>query len=214
MLELKDLSVFYGNYRAVSDINLSVAAGEAVGITGNNGAGKTSTLKGILGLEESTGKIRFKGENLEGKGTSDRVSRGIGYLPQDTQVFGPLTVADNMKAATPDLDYNLVKEEAIKLFPRLEGHFNQRGSELSGGEQTMLASARTLIKDPELLLLDEPTEGLMHEVEGRLLELLQKQINRQKSVLLTGQNLDFMKELVSEIILLDNGTIKDRIRSY
>lgn len=211
MLELRDLSVLYGSYKAVSDLNLSIPSGQAVGITGDNGAGKTSTLKGILGLEEATGGVRFKGEAIEGLETSDRIKDGIGYLPQDNRVFGSLTVEDNMKAATRGLDYGSVKEEVIKLFPRLKGHFDQRGSELSGGEQTMLAGARVLINNPKLFLLDEPTEGLMQEVEERLLELLQERINQGKSVLLTGQNLDFMKELVSEIILLENGTIKDRI---
>ncbi len=211
MLELRDLSVFYGSYRAVSGLSLSIPSGQAVGITGENGAGKTSTLKGILGLEDATGGVSFNGEALEETETSSRIKGGIGYLPQDNRVFGSMTVEDNMKAATRDLGYGSVKEEVIKLFPRLEGHFNQSGSELSGGEQTMLACARVLINDPELLLLDEPTEGLMQEVEERLLELLQNRINQGKSVLLTGQNLDFMKELASEILLLENGTIKDRV---
>jgi branched-chain amino acid transport system ATP-binding protein len=210
MLELRDLSVFYRSYRAVSDLSLSIPSGRAVGITGENGAGKTSTLKGILGLEEATGGVRFKGEALDGLETNGRIKAGIGYLPQDNRVFGSMTVEDNIKAATRGRDYGSVKEEVIKLFPRLEGHFDQRGSKLSGGEQTMLAGARVLVNDPELFLLDEPTEGLMQEVEERLLELLQERINQGKSVLLTGQNLDFMKELVSEIILLENGTVKDR----
>jgi branched-chain amino acid transport system ATP-binding protein len=210
MLELRDLSVFYRSYRAVSDLSLSIPSGRAVGITGENGAGKTSTLKGILGLEEATGGVRFKGEALDGLETNGRIKAGIGYLPQDNRVFGSMTVEDNIKAATRGRDYGSVKEEVIKLFPRLEGHFDQRGSKLSGGEQTMLAGARVLVNDPELFLLDEPTEGLMQEIEERLLELLQERINQGKSVLLTGQNLDFMKELVSEIILLENGTVKDR----
>ncbi|MCF7876268.1 ATP-binding cassette domain-containing protein [Candidatus Bipolaricaulota bacterium] len=210
MLELRDFEVRYGNFKAIKNLSFSLARGEALGLTGRNGVGKTSTLKGIIGLVETRGKVIFRGDDLSSLEPHDRAARGIGYLPQEKRIFNQLTVEENLRLVTERGGVARVKDEVLDLFPVLKGRFNQKAGDLSGGEQAMVAIARLLIPSPELLLLDEPTEGLMPEVEKRLHRVLEDNLSRNRSALIAGQNANFLRVLSSKVYQLSEGRV-DRV---
>ena len=212
MLELEDFEVRYGDYRAVRDLSLTLERGEALGITGRNGAGKTSTLKGILGLVETNGELRYKGREISNLEPHVRAARGIGYLPQERRVFRQLTVEENLKLVVDSGEESRIKEEVLGLFPGLEGRFGQNAGSLSGGEQVMVAIARVLIGRPELALLDEPTEGLMPELEKKLGRVLEETLVDNRSVVVTGQNMGFIENLASRVYWLEGGRVKNVVR--
>ena len=209
MLELKDFGVSYGSVEAVKGLNLTLRPGEALGLTGRNGAGKTSTIKGLMGLVDAEGKVLFKGKNIADIETHRRVGMGIGYMPQEVKVFSQLTLGENLRLAMDGDDVLGVRRFLYELFPELKGRFNQKAGTLSGGEQSMVAVARLLISSPELMVLDEPTEGLMPEIEDRLFHVLKKPLNQNRSLLIASQNLDFLNSLSSRIYLLDRDDVTE-----
>jgi branched-chain amino acid transport system ATP-binding protein len=212
MLELENFGVCYDDYRAVRDLSLTLERGEALGITGRNGAGKTSTLKGILGLVETNGGLRYKGREMSNLEPHERAARGIGYLPQERRVFRQLTVEENLKLVVERGEESRVKEEVLEVFPGLEGRFGQNAGSLSGGEQVMVAIARVLISRPELALLDEPTEGLMPELEEKLGRVLEETLANNRSVVVTGQSLGFIENVASKVYWLENGRVKNVVK--
>jgi len=207
VLELRDFKVKYGNFEAIKDLSLSLSGGESIGLFGRNGAGKTSALKGILGLVETEGKVLFKGERLANLAAHERVARGIGYLPQEIKVFNQLTVEENLRLVTDRRELGSVEKKVLNLFPCLKGRFSQKAGQLSGGEQAMVAIARMLVPEPDLLLLDEPTEGLMPEVEESLFRVLEDNLDRSRSVLIADQNLNLLRKVSSRIYRLDQGCV-------
>lgn len=212
MLELEDFVVFYDDYRAVRDLSFTLGRGEALGITGRNGAGKTSTLKGILGLVETKGELRYEGEDISSLEPHERAARGIGYLPQERRVFRQLTVEENLRLVIERGEESRIKEEVLEVFPGLEGRFGQNAGSLSGGEQVMVAIARVLISRPELALLDEPTEGLMPELEEKLGRVLEETLANNRSVVVTGQNLGFIENVASKVYWLESGRVKNVVK--
>src|SRR5437763_8028799 len=165
MLTVEDLHAFYGASHVVQGISFSVAHGEAVALVGRNGVGKTSTLKSLMGMETRTrGAIAFDGASLVGMASHVRASRGLGYVPEERAVFPQMTVEENIRIGAllhPGANQKGVLDRAYALFPILRERKHQMAGTLSGGQQKMLALARGVALQPKLLLVDEPTEGLM-----------------------------------------------------
>ena len=207
VLEVRDLSAGYGRAPVLHGVDLSVEETEIVGVLGHNGMGKTTLLKSIMGIVPATGgAIAWRGLDLTRETTSERAILGIGYVPQGRGIFPNLTVRDNLRmgiAAHREGD----EEEAIRRilveFPRLERLLDRDGGALSGGEQQLLALARCLVSEPELILLDEPTEGIQPSIVDEIATLL-ADLNRRRgvAVVLVEQNLDFITELSSRVLLL------------
>jgi len=195
MLEVKNLVVNYGYISALKDISLEVRQGEIVTLIGGNGAGKTTTLMSISGLvEKSGGAITFKGQDITRMPAHKIVHMGLSHVPEGRLIFPSLTVRENLIAGSsgnPKLkkaDVSRLLEQAYDLFPRLRERVNQGGGTLSGGEQQMLAIARGLMLDPELLMLDEPSLGLAPIIVEEIFELILKIKASGRTILLIEQN--------------------------
>lgn len=195
LLEVKDLHYYYGNIHVVKGINLKVEKGEIVTLIGANGAGKTTTLRTISGLTPADGvrgEIYFKGKSIQKMPGHKIVRLGLSQVLEGRHIFPELTVYENlMMGAYIRKDTKNVKEELkdiYKLFPRLEERKNQLGGTLSGGEQQMLAISRSLIANPELILLDEPSLGLAPIIVQEIFEAIKKIRDRGASILLVEQN--------------------------
>src|SRR5215472_4380552 len=165
MLDVQDLHAFYGASHVVQGVSFSLARGEAVGLVGRNGVGKTSTLKSLMGVETRTrGTVALEGTSLMGMAAHVRAGRGLGYVPEERAVFPQMSVEENIRIGAllhRGSDHKGVLDRAYTLFPILRERRNQLAGTLSGGQQKMLALARGIALQPKLLLVDEPTEGLM-----------------------------------------------------
>jgi branched-chain amino acid transport system ATP-binding protein len=193
LLEIKNITVYYGKSMAVEDISLGVPEGEVVSIIGANGSGKSTILRAMMGLVPiSHGEIYYKGENVTGKETSDIVKKGIILVPEGRQLFPYLSVLNNLKLGASlrkDREaINATLEEVYNLFPRLKERSSQKAGTLSGGEQQMLAIGRGLMADPTLLCMDEPSLGLAPIVVEQLGKVVKDINGRGVSVLLVEQN--------------------------
>jgi branched-chain amino acid transport system ATP-binding protein len=211
VLELHDVCAGYGDGQALFGISLRVEPGEAVCLLGRNGAGKSTTLKSIMGLVPlARGRIRFLERDLHGLRTYQRSRLGLGYVPEDRRIFPELTVRENLEAArkSPDGASRWTLERIFTLFPALQAMQQRAGGLLSGGEQQMLSIARTLMGNPRLLLLDEPSEGLA----PRVISMLREQIARLKAegltILLCEQNLRFATALCERVYVIDTGQLR------
>ncbi len=212
MLEVTDLEVYYGLSHVLFGVSLRAAPGEVVALLGRNGAGKSTTLKAVMGLVlPAAGHVFFRGEDLTGKPPHLICRKGIGFVPEDRRIFADLTVRENLEVGRrPDGrdDPHRSLERALEMFPALRTLANRRGASLSGGEQQMLAIARTLGGDPSVLLLDEPSEGLaprvVQAVACRLLRLKQEGM----TILLSEQNLHFAARVSDRAYILERGRIQ------
>jgi len=211
MLEVEGIHTYYGLSHILFEVSLKVEPGEIVCLLGRNGAGKTTTLKSIMGLTPpKQGSIRFKGEEITGKPPYLLARKGIGYVPDDRRIFADLTVEENLEIAARKVEgaQGWDKERVYELFPALKEIASRKGGCLSGGEQKMLAIARALMGNPELLLLDEPTEGLA----PMLVLALETQIKKLKetglTVLLAEQNVRSALRLGDRGYIIDNGQIR------
>ena len=192
MLELRNINAHYGHSQVLYDISLDVKQGEFVTIIGANGAGKSTLMKVIMGLVPvSSGTLLFKGKELGSAKAWDRAGMKIAYVPEGRRVFGELTVAENLRIggwAEPPSDLPRRVEKVVSIFPRLGERMNQSARTMSGGEQQMLAIGRALMLEPELLLVDEISMGLMPILVNRCFEVL-KQLNKMgTTILLVEQN--------------------------
>ncbi len=210
MLTIRDLSSHYGPVQVLHSLDLDLAPGEALALLGRNGAGKTTTLKTIMGLVKPTGgSIRFDGDELTGL-RPDRIPRlGIGYVPQGRRLFGEMTVEENLRIGHlvrptgPDtLDW------VLELFPVLTERMDQRSGSLSGGEQQMLAVARALCLEPKLLLMDEPTEGLMPAMITKILETMGLLKARGVAVILVEQRVEAALGIADRVAFIENGRVR------
>jgi len=211
-LTVKDLRVSYGGIAAVKGISLDVARGEIVTLIGANGAGKTSTLKAIVGLVPAqSGEVSLFGESLRGVPTHRIVGRGVALVPEGRAIFSNLTVAENL-----ELGAFLKREPAalaerlarvLKLFPRLSERMAQQGGTLSGGEQQMLAIGRALMSDPKLLLLDEPSLGLAPKLVEQIFEAIIEVARGGLTILLVEQNTRLALETASRAYVLVTGEL-------
>ena len=211
MLEVTGIHTFYGLSHILFDVSLKVNAGEVVCLLGRNGAGKSTTIKSIMGIAPpKQGSILFKGEEVAGKKPYILARKGMGYDPDDRRIFADLTVEENLEIAEKGYvegeGWN--KERVYDFFPVLKNIRHRRGGVLSGGEQKMLAIARALMGNPELLLLDEPTEGLapvmVHVLDEQLLRLKETGL----TVLLAEQNQRVALKLSDQGYVIDNGVIR------
>ncbi|HOP47930.1 MAG TPA: ABC transporter ATP-binding protein [Desulfobacteraceae bacterium] len=211
MLDVKGIHTFYGLSHILFDVSLKINAGEVVCLLGRNGAGKSTTIKSIMGIAPpKQGRIIFKGEDVAGKKPFMLARKGMGYDPDDRRIFADLTVEENLEIAIKGYvegeGWN--KERVYDFFPALKDIRHRRGGVLSGGEQKMLAIARALMGNPELLLLDEPTEGLAPVMVRVLEEQLMKLKKTGLTVLLAEQNLVSTLKLSDRGYIIDNGRIR------
>jgi len=210
LLEVTDVETYYGESHILQGVDLEVGEDEVVALLGRNGVGKTTTLRSILQLTPPrTGSIRFKGEELVGKDTYEVAKAGIGWIPEERRMFGRLTVEENLKAAVPDPDRT---DESLAMayetFPILKERTTQRAGKLSGGQQQMLAIARGLLGENDLLLVDEPSEGLAPQIVTDVGEAL-LDASRDVSILLVEQKLGLALDLADRFYVMDHGTIID-----
>jgi len=210
MLQVEKIHTYYGLSHILFDVSLEIKKGQVVCLLGRNGAGKTTTLKSIMGLNPpKQGAITFKGQRINGVEPYKLVRQGFGYVPDDRRIFADLTVGENLDIAVRKerLQGNWDKERVYEFFPALKKMDTRKGGLLSGGEQKMLAIARALMGNPELILLDEPTEGLA----PMLVDQIQERIARLKAtgltVLLAEQNVRFTLGLSDYGYIIDNGRI-------
>ena len=214
MLELKQVHTHYGLSHVLQGITLRVGAGEVVGLFGRNGVGKTTVIKTIAGwVEPSAGELRFEGQVLNGSPSEQICRLGIGLVPEDRRIFPGLTVEENlrlgfMQAPGRTRTDSLRKlEETYQRFPRLAERRQQMGTTLSGGEQQMLAIARTLVGEARMLLIDEPTEGLAPMIVDELFELMASLARDGMAILLVEQNIKRAIALVNRFYMLERGQV-------
>jgi branched-chain amino acid transport system ATP-binding protein len=210
MLQLRSITGAYGPVKAVNEVTLSVAAGEILGLMGRNGAGKTTLLKTIMGLvPKRSGSLLLDGTEIIGLPAHAIPRRGIAYVPQGRRLFSELTVAENLrmgllvKDAPPS-----AAEPILDLFPILRERLSQAAGTLSGGEQQMLAVARALCAQPKVLLLDEPSEGLIPAVTHRILDTVAALREQGVAILLVEQQVKSALRICDRIALIENGSIQ------
>ena len=208
MLSVNAIHTYYGISHILFDVSLTVSKGEVVGLLGRNGAGKSTTMRSIMGLTPPRqGTITFNGQDITGRKAYLLVRDGIAYVPDDRRVFADLTVEDNLEIPF-SRNSEWTRERVYDLFPALGEMKSRRAGNLSGGEQQMLTVARALMTGPELLLLDEPTEGLapliVRDLEQQILKLRDAGI----SILLSEQNVKSAMKLVNRVYVIDNGRIR------
>jgi len=218
MLRVEGVDAYYGLSHVLQGISLTVEAGEAVALLGRNGAGKTTTLKTIMAVVRARrGRITWNGEDITAVAPYRIVQAGIGYVPEERRIFPNLSVYENLKMARLTTDGGRRMSEyvarVVELFPPLADRLSSKGKTLSGGEQQMLTMARSLGTNPRLLLIDEPTEGLMPafvETIGRTITEIQRQ---GVAVLLVEQNTRLALEATQRVYVIEKGMIKHEARS-
>jgi branched-chain amino acid transport system ATP-binding protein len=206
LLDVRDLDVYIGESHVLQGVSFGVRRGGVTGLLGRNGVGKTTTLRGILGLVARTGSVLLAGGETTKLPTHEIVRRGVAYVPEDRDVFAGLTVAENLRLAEragAPLRYDLVYE----LFPELKQRAAQKAGTLSGGQQQMVALARALLNgDNRILLVDEPTKGLAPLVVRHVVDALQRAAE-VATILLVEQNLSVAHKLVKDVVVLDQGRV-------
>ena len=214
MLSVSGLRSGYGRIPILTGVDLAAADGEAVGILGHNGMGKTTLLRTLMGYLPATGgSVMFAGQDITRLTPTARARLGLGYVPQGREIFGTLTVADNLRMGClqqPDPKQTIAA--ILEDFPRLTRLLDRLGGALSGGEQQMLALARCLCTAPKLILLDEPTEGIQPSIIEEIIETLHTvRARRRTTVVLVEQNLNFIASLSDRILILQKGEVTREI---
>jgi branched-chain amino acid transport system ATP-binding protein len=210
LLEIEDLHAWYGESHVLHGVSFDMREGETISLIGRNGAGKTTTLRSILGIVRTrTGTIRFRGEDLIGVPLHHIAKRGIGYVPEERGIFASLTVAENLALPPAVRSGGMSEEEIYGLFPNLAERRSSQGTKLSGGEQQMLAIARILRTGADVILLDEPTEGLAPVIVQRIGEVLRMLKTRGMTIMLVEQNFHFARQLADRYVVIEHGRAVD-----
>jgi branched-chain amino acid transport system ATP-binding protein len=211
MLRIADLNAFYGRAHILFDLAIEVAKGEVIALLGRNGAGKSTTLKSIIGLvRPASGEIRFRGQPISGLAPYAISRLGLGYVPEERRVFDELTVMENLEVGrqTPRTDAPIwTPERLFALFPNLAEMRTRRGGSMSGGEQQMLTIARTLMGNPALILLDEPSEGLAPVIVEQMARTVCALKAEGLTVVLSEQNLHFAQMVADRGYVIEKGRI-------
>ncbi len=206
LLTVEGIHTFIGQFHILEGVTVEVPAQSITVLLGRNGAGKTTTLRSIMGLWTPTqGRIRYRGEAIDGKRTYDIAQLGIGYVPDYRAIFRQLSVGENlMLAERKKGDLASKKDFIFEIFPDLERLYNWPGGQLSGGQQQMLAVARVLVPDNELLLIDEPSEGLAPVIIEQMIRAIQG-LSHQTTVLLVEQNFQVARLLADQCVIMEDG---------
>jgi urea transport system ATP-binding protein len=209
MFDVRNLNVAYGQSRVLHGIDLSVAPGEIVAVVGRNGMGKSTLMKSLMGVIPSkSGEVVIDGTDVAAMPSHARVKRGLGYVPQGRQIFGTMTVRENIETGLVVTGKSEVPDEIYSLFPILSEFEKRRGGNLSGGQQQQLAIARALASDPKILLLDEPTEGIQPSIIKDIGKVL-KEIRdlRNLCIVVCEQMLSFVLDIADRVMVIENGRI-------
>ncbi|RWC30935.1 MAG: ABC transporter ATP-binding protein [Mesorhizobium sp.] len=212
-LTISGLDCFYGEVQVLYGLDLVLNKGEVLCLFGRNGAGKTTTLKAIMGLVPSrAGSIRLDGKELTGLSAHDVPKAGVAYVPQGRRLFAEMTVAENIEIGLMARGKGkTTRENVLDLFPLLRQRLRQRSGTLSGGEQQMLAMARALCLEPQVLLLDEPTEGLMPSMIARIRETVAKLRDLGVSTILVEQRVDAVLSVADRVSFIENGRNRETV---
>jgi branched-chain amino acid transport system ATP-binding protein len=204
ILSVSDLHVHLGESHILQGVSFDVADGGVTALLGRNGVGKTTTLRALMGLVDRRGRVELAGESIQAAATHRIVRRGVGYVPEDRDVFAGLTVEENLRLAERDAEprYGLVYE----LFPELKQRAKQQAGTLSGGQQQMVAIARALLNDNHVLLVDEPTKGLAPLLVTEVARVLER-VSELTTVLLVEQNLGVVARVARDVVVLDTGRV-------
>ncbi|MBR0845603.1 ABC transporter ATP-binding protein [Bradyrhizobium liaoningense] len=212
LLEINDLNAWYGASHILHGISLHVNPAEVVALVGRNGAGKTTTLRAMMGLmPKAAGRVRFAGRELLPLRSHQRFHLGLAYVPEERRIVPGLSVRENLRlglvAAGSDIDERAAIDEIAETFPRLKERLDQEGVTLSGGEQQMLAIARALIAKPRMILLDEPSEGIMPVLVEEMGVLFRRLRDEGKTLLLVEQNVEWALRLADRAVIIDQGEV-------
>jgi len=209
MLTLKDVHAYYGKSHVLHGVNLRVGDGEIVALLGRNGSGRSTTVKAIMGLVDCKGSVRFKDKEVMGKKAFEIAHAGVGYVPENRDIFPSLTVHQNLmlgqKSGAKNPRWSF--DDMYKMFPRMKERQHTEAGVLSGGEQQMLTLCRTLMGDPELIMIDEPTEGLAPKIVELVAGYLRELKRRGISVLLVEQKLTIALEVADRCLVMGHGQI-------
>lgn len=215
MLELRNLCVHHGRAQLLFDLSFSAQAGQVLVLVGRNGAGKSTTLKAIMGLlPDVAGSVRFAGQEIRGRAPHQIARLGLGYVPEERRIFTDLTVAENLEVgrlptraqATDAPRWTVAR--VCELFPKLGEMLDRPGGQMSGGEQQMLTIARTLMGNPKAILLDEPSEGLAPIVVERIAESVKALKREGLCVVLSEQNLNFARAIADRAVVIERGSLR------
>lgn len=209
MLDVQDLHAYYGKSHILQGVSFSIGEGEIVTLLGRNGVGRSTAIKAIMGQVAHTGTIRFRGEDIGGLESYEIARRGIGYVPENRDIFPTLTTRQNLllgeKKAGQTGRWSM--EDLFELFPLLRERADILGEVLSGGEQQLLAICRTLMGDPDLIMIDEPTEGLAPKLVEQVARLLEEIAGRGVSILLVEQKLTIALKISNRVLIMGHGEL-------
>ncbi|MFN8953626.1 MAG: ABC transporter ATP-binding protein [Burkholderiales bacterium] len=209
MLKIDNLHAYYGKSHVLHGVNFDVKPGEIVALLGRNGSGRSTTAKAIMGLVECQGRIDWKGQSIQGKKAFEIAHQGLGYVPENREIFPKLTVHQNLQLGQKRSGQNgrWSFEDMFNMFPRLKEREHTEAGVLSGGEQQMLTVCRTLMGDPDLIIIDEPTEGLAPKIVELVGQFLQSLKTRGVSVLLIEQKLTIAMNISDRALVMGHGSI-------
>jgi branched-chain amino acid transport system ATP-binding protein len=209
MLELNNVNTYYGDSHVLFDVCLEVDEGEVIALLGRNGAGKTTTLRSISGVKTpQSGEIKYKNKQISGQRIETIYKQGIGYIPEDRRIFPDLTVRENLVVGLGSgQDTEEAFDRVFEYFPRLQERLSQKGGTLSGGEQQMLAIGRVLVSSPELLLIDEPTEGLMPTLVETISDIIEQLNDAGHTILLVEQNMNMALNIADRAYIMSKGEV-------
>lgn len=205
LLALRSLQAWYGSVQALFGLSLEVAAGEVLALVGRNGAGKSSVLKGAIGLIRTHGEVWFDGRRIDHLPAWQRARMGLGYVPEDRRIFTDLSVRENLEVGAQGRSYDL--DALLELFPNLAPMLERPAAHMSGGEQQMLAIARTLAAGPRVVLLDEPSEGIAPQIVTALAATVRALKAQGAAVLLSEQNAAFVAAVADRALLIERGEV-------
>ena len=214
LVQVDDLHTYYGKSHILHGVSLTVAPGEVVGLLGRNGVGKSTTLKTIMGLiNPSQGSIQLNGQSIGGMAAHKLARLGIGYVPEDRRIFRLLTVMENLRtgldrSGVSDDKKKSLLDKVFAFFPVLAERRNQAGGTLSGGEQQMLAIARAMMLEPKIILLDEPTEGLMPRMVSQIRTIIDILHKENVAILLVEQNVPLTLEASQRVYIMEKGQVR------